>query len=176
MPVKAFLGAKVALQSPAKSAGTERTADVEIETGGEVKPSSPANADVTRAIECDQECIRSGNGPQGIVPQCVHRHCQIKSISQVSALPVASSADPTTSAWRKPWSALKVHTTGPETGSGNATTNIPRNNNNNPASAIQETSRRSGMGGAANKPGSSRLLTVALAPRPACCDICHLLR
>jgi hypothetical protein len=32
------------------------------------------------------------------------------------------------------------------------------------------------MGGEANKPGSSKLLTAALAPRPACCGVCRLLQ
>jgi hypothetical protein len=176
VPVKAFLGTEVALQSSAESAGAERAADIEIETGGEAKPSSPANADVARAVERDQERIGSRNGPQWAVPQCVYRHCQIRSTSQVNALPIASSADPITSAWRKPWLALNVHTTGPDTESGNATANNPRSSNNSPASAIQNTSRRSGMGGETNKPGSTKLLTVALVPRPACCGICRLPR
>ena len=98
VPVKAFLDTKVALQSPGESAGAECTAKVEIETGGEAKPSSPANTDVARAVERDQECIRSVNGPRWTMPQRVYRHCQIRSINQVSALPVASSAEPITSA------------------------------------------------------------------------------
>ena len=147
VPMKTFLSAEVALQSSAESTGAERAADIEIETGGEGQSSSPANADVARAVKRDQERIGSRNRPQGAVPQCVYRHCQTRSMSQVNALPVASSADPITSAWRKPWLALNVHTTGPDTESGNATANNPRSSNNNPASAIQNTSRRSGIGG-----------------------------
>jgi len=50
VPVKAFLSTKVAPQSSSESAGAERAADIEIETGGEAEPSSPANADVARAV------------------------------------------------------------------------------------------------------------------------------
>ena len=81
-----------------QSARAERAADVDIETGGEVEPSSPANGDMLRTVECDDERVGAGVGWHTAKLQWVWSHCQAKPVIQISALPAVRSAAPITSA------------------------------------------------------------------------------
>lgn len=92
VPVQALVGTEMALQPSCQSSGAERTADIEIKTGGEAESSPPANVNNAWAVERDDERVGAGPG------QRVCCHCQIKPVIQIRPLPINSNANPTTSA------------------------------------------------------------------------------
>jgi hypothetical protein len=57
VPMQALVRAQMALHAPRQPARPQRTAGIEIETGREAMPSSPANVERMRAVKRDDESV-----------------------------------------------------------------------------------------------------------------------